>query len=519
MPKGNRRTSSECANHDTAQEITVRSYDRGIRNRFDEALKAVGMLQEIFSTKNADRFTARYVSEIPESRAARVINLCFGRDIFAEMFKCVMTAETNLRELNDRYDLATVAYLTEDNPANNRQYFAFMSCENLDSFLWDICSKLREKICQMRDIVAIIEDACERKCTRGEGPGCSASARNTKISSRSKMRQIVRADPRALFDMQELPSPNTDGARSSRRVAGDSASHQITHIINQIASADKIPVDQMHMAETFGILKRAMRAADECTMRAMEWAQPICHQGTDVMCCEDCQSRVHILQDMSEAVCDKCGRIATIVSSNRYDASGSSSNDSYMGIVETAHGRRGGYNYTRHLKIWLDRLQAIENEDFDQEDIARIRSSIESEYVSRDLVNWRALSCDDVVRHLALCGRSRLGEHVPKLLKELGGHAPPILDYDAVQVIVRDFMHIMDVYSHLYHEPGNKPYYPFFIAKIIKRRFKSKPEIYRMINYVSKQGHDTVNKNDHIYQQICNVAPAHYDLVYEPEIE
>lgn len=40
-----------------------------------------------------------------------------------------------------------------------------------------------------------------------------------------------------------------------------------------------------------------------------------------------------------------------------------------------------------------------------------------------------------------------------------------------------------------------------------------------MLLYISHQGHDTVNKNDRIYKQICKIAPPQYDLTYEPEIE
>ena len=189
------------------------------------------------------------------------------------------------------------------------------------------------------------------------------------------------------------------------------------------------------------------------------------------------------------------------------------------GMQEDSRGRRGGYTYMRHLRIWLDRLQAIENFEFDAGDIAKLRASIESEYISRELVNWRTIRCYDVIRHLELCGLSSLGEHAPKLVKELGGRAPPILDYESEQVIVRDFMHIMDIYAHLYHEPGNKPYYPFFIGKVIRRRFRPESDIYRMLAYISHQGYDTVKKNDHIYQQICDIAPEHYDLKYDPEVE
>jgi predicted RNA-binding Zn-ribbon protein involved in translation (DUF1610 family) len=233
--------------------------------------------------------------------------------------------------------------------------------------------------------------------------------------------------------------------------------------------------------------------------------------------CTDCGAKMRIMPEASEAVCDNCGRVITIdnVSSNAYSYS---SGSQYITNNCAIRGRRSGYNFVRHLKIWLDRLQAIESDEFNAHDIDAIRASIISEHVSAQNVHWHEITCDDITRHLSLCSLSYLGEHIPKLVKLFGGKAPPILDYDSEQIIFRDFSHIMEVYATLFQGPGNKPYYPFFIGKIIRRRFARDSDTWRILKYITRQGRDTVNRHDKIYERICASAPTEYDLIYEPDV-
>jgi hypothetical protein len=173
-------------------------------------------------------------------------------------------------------------------------------------------------------------------------------------------------------------------------------------------------------------------------------------------------------------------------------------------------------NFDRHLRTWLERLQAIEPFVIPACDLDRIRNAIECESIG---LSSRTITYAEVVRALKICALSdSYSEHVPNIVKMLKGRAPPVLSHEAQQIILRDFVHIMEVYtSNGIGNIGNKPYYPFFIAKIIKRRFPRGSEPRRLIDYISSQGRETVCKNDEIYRMICEHAPAQYDLKYEPE--
>lgn len=496
-----------------SREMTIRAYDRHIRDRFAEASKAIEIILTPF-----------------DERAVRVITLCFGRDIIAELIRAASEVNMNLAHIAERYDVMTVTFLARavqwtggaercaSAPATQtltQQYFALMSCENVDSCLWTLCAGLHERIAQLREIIArIAGDTCE-KCdwrvisTRSAYKAETRIARASANARRISKQQGAKNKERPACT-EHIARDDERGANNTHR-ATDGAAYMSRQLIARVLESEKY--------NDFDSVKRMLRAADECIMRAMELARDINHANArDILHCEACGARVRVLPDVSEAVCDKCGRIAPVLNTADYSDTLACAIGGAREVQET-RGRRGGYNFVRHLKIWLERLQAIENYEFDRANIERVRSSISSEYREQSLVNWRALTCDDVVRHLALCGLSHLGEHVPKLLKELGGRAPPILDYDSEQIIMRDFMHIMDIHAKLFCEPGNKPYYPFFIAKIVKRRFRGNPDLLRMLAYVSKQGHETVNKNDRIFRQICDAAPPQFDLVYEPEVE
>jgi len=500
--------------------MTVRSYDRCMRDRFDEARGAAHILSEIASD-----------GEVARARA--LITACFGRDIFAELRGSADDAHARIGALTQQYDMIVVAHIAsgaaDAGASESEQYFATMSCEGVDSYLWNICARMHARVEQIAEIITAIEDVREN----GARDDSLADTMETYWLPSVRFSRVARASASAKKTLARA-IPSGYSPRSAQRTNdGCTAQFMSSRWIARVLANNDVGTSS-ERADEISLLRRKLRCADERAVRAMTWARPICHRGADALRCEACSARVRILQDMSEAVCDRCGRIALILNPDADTDDAADAIATSAGAIDTAGSARvstntvggarsrrggGGYNYARHLKMWLDRLQAIEPHEFDPRDIARVRASVVSEVAREDLINWRALRCDDIARHLDLCGLSHLGDHIPKILKELGGRAPPILDYDSEQIIVRDFMHIMSVYAQLFREPGNKPYYAFFIAKIIKRRFRADAEVFRMLQYVSRQGHDTVNKNDRIYQQICDAAPAQYDLVFEPEVD
>lgn len=395
----------------------------------------------------------------------RFAQYCGGN--FAEI---LARGREELRILMNDYDMIAVSYLPYGMDNDGTRFKSALLRANIDSRFNAICGVLHGLILQIQMTCGLCAEDNGSSVPRGRGV-------------RTRMRNI------------------------SRNLA-DGANERIRDEERQLL--------RTNCRTALGHISRA----ESCNMNAMSCNGARAARANGLVGaassanCADCGAKMRIMLEASEAVCDNCGRVIgidglCIIRANTY-ASGSS------GCL--MRGRRSGYNFDRHLKIWLDRLQGIEREEFRAEDMAAIRGSIASDYANVRNIRWRDLTCEDVARHLSLCHLSYLGEHTPKLVRLLGGRAPPIIDYDSEQIIFRDFSRIMEVYSILFQGPGNKPYYPFFIGKIIRRRFAQESEIRRLLSYITRQSRETVTRHDKIYEQICNAAPAEYDLIYEPEV-
>jgi hypothetical protein len=369
---------------------------------------------------------------------------------------CIAQNCTALHDIINEYDMIAVSYLPYGIDCDGSRFKMMLYCANIDARFSAICGNLHDCINQIQVTYSLCDELNMR--------------------SAAQSRKKARARERDVSTINKNDDKNRAQLRTILRAA-----------LSHISRAESCAV----YGNTHGHIANGSN-------------------------CTDCGAKMRIIPEACEAVCDNCGRVITIdnTTTNAYSYTGGSS---YIANTCTLRGRRSGYNFVRHLKIWLDRLQAIESDEFNARDIDVIRTSIISEHVSERDVHWSDITCDDIARHLSLCSLSYLGEHIPKLVKTFGGKAPPILDYDSEQIIFRDFSHIMEVYAILFQGPGNKPYYPFFISKIIRRRFACDSDAWRILKYVTRQGRDTVNRHDKIYERICTAAPAEYDLVYEPD--
>lgn len=513
----------------TENEISVCKYDHYMRERFAKAFGAISSAKDICDTDPGGIIGI----------AKMIVETIFEMKIFAKMREQAVAAEVELSEIAQQYDLVAVNFVVGggDGAVARKQYFAMLSCKNFSSRLCDACLAIGESTKQIAEFTNIIEtfSAGNTREIREFLGGGGAAARGTSHAHVMRSGFVMRASASA----RQAHARDVARARTSATTAAQQTSERAVPAAKEtLAQRITRATHGINVHEVFAPLKSGIYSICEAITRAVDISLPIRHRACEVLSCDSCGFRMRVLQDMSEAVCDKCGRVDLIsdehiaqdrnASIARDDGdelqqamAGAAPSEKMQAIIAETYASaklRGGYNYTRHLKLWLERLQAIESYEFRKEDIESVKKSIESDFISADKVNWRALTCREVARHLCLRGLSSLREHIPKLLKELGGCAPPILDYDAEQIVLRDFKRIMEIYSQLVVEPGNKPYYPFFIGKIIKRRFKGKAE-YHLVDFISRQGHETVNKNDRIYKRICEAAPRSYDLVYEPETD
>ena len=219
-----------------------------------------------------------------------------------------------------------------------------------------------------------------------------------------------------------------------------------------------------------------------------------------------CGARLQLMPETSELRCDSCFKTKKVVGSVLRD-------DQYSGH-EGQKSKHSGYDIIRHLRFWLERLQALETKTFDDDVIALI-----AYVIKRDGFIKTELTCE-IMRSVLKdphVSATYLNDHAPLLVKKFGGDGPPTLDYHETKIIHIRFIRAMTLYDQINPLGGNKPYYPHFIYKIIEELFKDNPEKLRILNYIHLQSIETIEKNDRYYEQICEmIGDAESGLVYTP---
>jgi hypothetical protein len=214
--------------------------------------------------------------------------------------------------------------------------------------------------------------------------------------------------------------------------------------------------------------------------------------------CTSCGAMMEINAELSELQC-ACGLTSKII--------GMVFRDDQFYPQEGQKSKHGGYDPSRHFKFWIDRIQGIENKEFPPEDSARIDAMITRERMDR--MSLTIHNMRNILKELQL---TKYNDHAVLLVITHGGVPPPRLTIDENKKMSILFRKVMSIYEEVI-ESGNKPYYPYFIYKIIETEFRGNREKLQLLNYIHLQSRDTVIKNDKIYEKICARSDG---LIYSP---
>lgn len=218
----------------------------------------------------------------------------------------------------------------------------------------------------------------------------------------------------------------------------------------------------------------------------------------------ECGTKMTVIPELSELKCDECGQIRVIL--------GAVFRDDQFYPQDGQKTKHGSYDPSRHYRFWMERLQALENKTFDKEAMDEI------DYViARDSINRKELTCALMRSILKERKLARLNDHAPLLVKQSGGPSPPQLDFQEHRDISIKFSKIMALYERLRgNTSGNRPYYPYFIYKIVEHKFANNHDKLRLLDSIHLQSPETVMKNDKIFKKICEMAEPEDDLKYQP---
>jgi len=222
-----------------------------------------------------------------------------------------------------------------------------------------------------------------------------------------------------------------------------------------------------------------------------------------------CGSRMSVVPELSELVCQHpmCGKTKKIV--------GAVFRDDQFYPQEGQKTKHGGYDELRHYKFWTERLQALETATFKESEIDKINYVIDRDGYSRE----SELNCEimrDILKDPAV-SLTTLNDHAPLLVKICGGKPPPQFNFQENKILEASFVQVMKLYDKINPDGGNKPYYPYFIYKLVEFLFADNNEKLRLLDYIHLQSRETVIKNDLWWEMICaETRDTDYELIYIP---
>ncbi len=216
----------------------------------------------------------------------------------------------------------------------------------------------------------------------------------------------------------------------------------------------------------------------------------------------ECGNIMQVMPESSELVCDNCGYL--------YELKGTVFNDCQFYSQESIRYKHAGYEPSKHVKSWLERIQARETNTITDEQLMKIEACIKRDGIT----NKKRLTIESLRRYLKDSGLTELNEHVALIKKLITGIAPPQLSYSETQDITNSFSKAVKAYNII--RPSNKSnmlFYPYIVWKLIEMHIPDFSKKKSLLSFIHLQGAQTLIQNDTIWAQICKITSG---FVYIP---
>ncbi len=216
----------------------------------------------------------------------------------------------------------------------------------------------------------------------------------------------------------------------------------------------------------------------------------------------ECGNVMQAMAESSELVCDSCGYL--------YELKGTVFSDSQFYSQESIRYKHAGYEPCKHIRSWLERIQARETNTIDETQIMKIEACIKRDGIA----NKKRLTIEQLRRYLKDTGLTELNEHVALIKKIITGIAPPQLTFSETQDIANSFAKAVKAYNII--RPSNKSnllYYPFITYKLIEMHVPDYNKRKNLLSFIHLQGTQTLIQNDTIWSQICDITKG---FTYRP---
>ncbi len=224
---------------------------------------------------------------------------------------------------------------------------------------------------------------------------------------------------------------------------------------------------------------------------------------------ECCGMQMIVVSETSELLCQSCNKIKKI--------DGVIFKNDQFYPQDGHKTKHGTYDSMRHYKFWIEHIQGKDVQVFPEGFLKNIES-----YLLRNQPNRKLITYDQVRKALKdpSIKATHLNIYVSLLLKIISGNICSTLSYEENSLASFKFSRVMALYGILKSnkiinlEGKKKPYYPYFIYKILEHMLWDSPKL-RILNFIYLQSRKTVIKNDIIFKKICEISNQHDFLVYK----
>lgn len=229
--------------------------------------------------------------------------------------------------------------------------------------------------------------------------------------------------------------------------------------------------------------------------------------------CSSCKVPKELFPNLSEMRCSECAEVERVEGTDFEEHA----------IQDPNKQKKGDYDPTRFVDIWVDRILANREIDFIDKKTGKPEALlvVVGEAKKAGIKNKYEVTCEYIRQVWKLKGYTQYNDdaaYARYLLTSIKPHQPSYKDKQFIKMMV---IRIMRLFNQI-KDPtrSNSLYYAYVIYKVIKQFYVGKPEM-SLLQSIHIQKDNTLSYNDLEYQKICERHNTQYNapqLKYEPTV-
>lgn len=229
--------------------------------------------------------------------------------------------------------------------------------------------------------------------------------------------------------------------------------------------------------------------------------------------CTKCKVPKEVFPNLSEMRCSECAEIEKMEGTDFEEHS----------IQDPNKQKKGDYDPTRFVDIWIDRTLAVREVNFVDKKTGKPEAliAVMEEAKKSNIRSKFGISCEYIRQVWKLRGFTSYNDDAAYARYLLTGIRPCQPSFKDKRFIKTMVIRIMRIFNQIKDTSrSNSLYYAYVIYKVIKQFYVGKPEI-TLLESIHIQKDETLAYNDLEYEKIClqhNIQYTRPKLIYEPTV-